>query len=114
MEFTFGIEEEFFVVHERTLLIEPQAHGALMARANELASGGVNPELLQSQVETATPVCRDFDEARAHMRRLRGGLAGAAKELGLSVIAAGTHPTAEWPDQLQTDKARYDEVVSEL
>ncbi len=114
MEFTFGIEEEFFVVHERTLLIEPQAHGALMARANALAGGGINPELLQSQVETATPVCSDFGEARAHLRRLRGGLAGAAKELGLSVIAAGTHPTAEWPDQLQTNKERYDEVVSEL
>lgn len=114
MEFTFGIEEEFFVVHERTLLIEPQAHGTLMARANELAGGGINPELLQSQVETATPVCVDFDEARSHLKRLRRGLADAAKELGLSVIAAGTHPTAEWPDQLQTQKERYDDVVSEL
>ena len=93
MEFTFGIEEEFFVVHERTLLIEPQAHGALMARANELAGGGINPELLQSQVETATPVCSDFGEARAHMRRLRGGLAGAAKELGLSDVCRQRSPT---------------------
>jgi carboxylate-amine ligase len=114
MDFTFGIEEEFFVVHERTLLIEAQAHAKLIARANELAGEGIHPELLQSQVETATPVCRNFADARAHMRRLRSALAGAATELGLSVLSAGTHPTAEWPDQQQTEKDRYDEVVSEL
>ena len=37
MDLTFGIEEEFFVVHERTLLIEPQAHQQFIARAAELA-----------------------------------------------------------------------------
>jgi carboxylate-amine ligase len=114
MEFTFGIEEEFFVVHERTLLIEPQAHERFIARANELAGGGVHPELLQCQIETATPVCRDFGEARGHMRRLRSGLARAGNELGLTVLASGTHPTAEWPEQQQTAKERYDQVVSEL
>ena len=114
MDFTFGIEEEFFVVHERTLLIEPQAHERFIARANELAGGGIHPELLQCQIETATPVCRDFGEARGHMRRLRSGLARAGNELGLTVLAAGTHPTAEWPEQQQTAKERYDQVVSEL
>jgi glutamate---cysteine ligase / carboxylate-amine ligase len=114
MEFTFGIEEEFFVVHERTLLIEPQAHERFIARANELAGGGIHPELLQCQIETATPVCRDFGEARRHMRRLRSGLARAGNELGLTVLASGTHPTAEWPEQQQTAKERYDQVVSEL
>ncbi len=114
MEFTFGIEEEFFVVHERTLLIEPQAHERFIARANELAGGGIHPELLQCQIETATPVCRDFGEARGHMRRLRSGLARAGNELGLTVLSSGTHPTAEWPEQQQTAKERYDQVVSEL
>lgn len=114
MEFTFGIEEEFFVVHERTLLIEPQAHEKFIARANTLAGEGVHPELLQSQVEAATPICHDFGEARAHLRRLRSALARAGNEIGLSVLAAGTHPTAEWPEQQQTQKQRYDEVVSEL
>jgi len=114
MNFTFGIEEEFFVVHERTLLIEPQAHEKFIARANELAGGGVHPELLQCQIETATPVCRDFAEARGHLRRLRSGLSRAGNELGLTVLASGTHPTAEWPEQQQTAKERYDQVVSEL
>jgi len=114
MPFTFGIEEEFFVVHERTLLVEPQAHERFIARADELAGGGIHPELLQCQIETATPVCSDFGEARTHLRRLRAGLAQAGSEFGLSVLAAGTHPTAEWPEQQQTAKERYDQVVDEL
>lgn len=114
MTLSFGIEEEFFVVHERTLLIEPQAHERFIARANELAGGGIHPELLQSQIETATPVCNTFTEARGHLRRLRSGLAQAGGEFGLSVLASGTHPTAEWPEQQQTPKARYDQVVGEL
>ncbi|MBS0241851.1 MAG: carboxylate-amine ligase [Proteobacteria bacterium] len=114
MAFTFGIEEEFFVVDERTLLIEPNAHARFLARANELADGGIATELLQCQVETASPILHDFGDARHHLRRLRAALAAAGNELGLSVIAAGTHPTAEWPDQQQTQKKRYDQVVSEL
>jgi carboxylate-amine ligase len=114
MAFTFGIEEEFFVVHERTLLVEPQAHERFIARANELAGGGIFPELLQCQIEAATPVCHSFQEARGHLRRLRSGLASAGNEFGLSVLASGTHPTAEWPEQQQTQKERYDQVVDEL
>ncbi len=114
MDFSFGIEEEFFVVDERTLLIEPGAHARFLARSSDLSGGCVTTELLQSQVEVATPVLSSFGEARHHLRRLRSALARAGADLGLSVIAAGTHPTAEWHDQLQTPKARYDTVVSEL
>jgi carboxylate-amine ligase len=114
MDFTFGIEEEFFVVCEQTQVIEPQAHDQFLARANDLAAGAVTRELLQSQVETATPVCRDFTEARQHLIRLRSSLARAGREFGLSVIAAGTHPTADWSQQLQTPKQRYDRLTAEL
>ena len=114
MDLTFGIEEEFFVVSEETLVIEQQAHDRFLARAKELSKGGVTRELLQSQVETATPICRDLAEARRHVTRLRSALAQAGAEFGLSVIAAGTHPTAEWSEQLRTPKRRYDGIAAEL
>jgi carboxylate-amine ligase len=114
MNFTFGIEEEFFVVSEDTQLLEPQAHEAFLARAKKLSAGAVRPELLQSQVEAATPVCETPAEARAHLKRSRSALAVAGRENGLSIISAGTHPTADWPRQLQTDKKRYDAVMAEL
>ena len=114
MDFTFGIEEEFFVVCEDTQLLEPTTHEAFLARAKQLSGGAVRRELLQSQVEAATPVCNTFAEARAHLERSRRALATAGRENGLAVISAGTHPTADWPMQQQTDKQRYDAVMAEL
>ncbi len=114
MDLTFGIEEEFFVVSEETQEIEQLAHDSFIARAKELADGGVRRELLQSQVEAATPICGSFEEARRHVVRLRTALANAGREFGLSIVAAGTHPTAEWSEQLKTPKRRYDNVVAEL
>jgi glutamate---cysteine ligase / carboxylate-amine ligase len=114
MNFTFGIEEEFFVVCEDTQVLEFQAHEAFLARAKKLSGGAVRRELLQSQVEAATPVCETAAEARGHLKRSRSALATAGRENGLSVISAGTHPSAHWHLQLQTDKKRYDAVMAEL
>jgi carboxylate-amine ligase len=114
MTYSFGIEEEFFVVCEKTQKLNPLTHEAFLARAKELSGGEVHRELLQSQVEAATPVCTTFTQARGHLRRLRSALATAGQENGLSVIAAGTHPTADWPKQQQTDKQRYNAVMAEL
>jgi len=114
MDLRFGIEEEFFVVCEDTQALIPHAHEAFLARARQLSGGAVRRELLQSQVEAATPVCETFAEARAHLQRSRAALEEAGRCHGLAVIAAGTHPTADWPLQLQTDKKRYDAVMAEL
>jgi carboxylate-amine ligase len=113
-EFRFGIEEEFFVVNEESQLLESTTHERFLTTAKQLSGGAVTRELLQSQVEAATPVCTSLAEARDHLRRLRSALAEAGRQTGLSVIAAGTHPTGDWPEQQQTPKRRYDEVVGEL
>ena len=94
MNFPFGIEEEFFVVCEDTQVLEPQAHAAFLARAKELSGGLVHREMLQSQVEAATPVCNTFADARRYLKRSRRALADAGRESGLAIISAGTHPTA--------------------
>ncbi len=113
-EFRFGIEEEFFVVNEESQLLESKTHELFLATAKKLSDGAVSRELLQSQVEATTPICSDPAEARDHLRRLRSALAEAGRQTGLSVIAAGTHPTANWREQHQTQKKRYDNVVTEL
>ena len=111
-DFRFGIEEEFFVVCEDTQLLEPPAHEAFLARAKELSRRSVHREILQSQVEAATPVCNTFAEARRYLCAARARHWRSRSGNGLAVISAGTHPTAHWPLQQQTDKTRYDAVMA--
>jgi carboxylate-amine ligase len=114
MEYRFGIEEEFFVVGADTLQLMSDSDAQFLGHANLLAGGGINCELLQCQIETSTPVCGHLDEAEFHLRRLRRSLVLAGKERGIAVIAAGTHPTGDWPRQLRSNKARYQEIEREL
>lgn len=86
---TFGVEEEY-------LLIDPATGFAVGASEAVRAATGsttvVDTELLQVQVEIATPVCESLDEVRAHLVRLRGGVAAAAAQSGCRIAAVGTAP----------------------
>ena len=64
-------------------------------------------EMLQSQIEVATPPCTTTEEARGHLAHYRRTLAKAAAEHKLGLAAMGTFPLAFWPEQIVTPKARY-------
>ena len=74
----------------------------------------VGLEMLQSQIETISPVFEDMDEARAEMVRLRQGLIASAAEHGLCVFAAGTHPLSAWHSQSPTEKPRYARLIDDF
>ena len=72
-------------------------------------------EMLQSQIEVATPPCDNPQRgARAsgalppHARR------SAAAEHKLGIAAMGTFPLAFWPEQKVTPKARYGAIMDDL
>jgi carboxylate-amine ligase len=71
-------------------------------------------ELLQSQIEVATPPCQSMAQARALLAGYRRTLGSLAAERGLGLIAAGTHPAALWSRQKSTDAARYDRLMKDL
>ncbi|MFJ7151503.1 glutamate--cysteine ligase [Streptomyces sp. NPDC100445] len=106
---TVGVEEEY-------LLVEP-ASGRLAARAEKVrAAAGlepfvapreIQPELLQAQVEVATPVCESLDEVGGHLLRLRHAVAGAAEAHGCRLVASGTPPLRQALPVPVTDQARY-------
>ena len=48
------------------------------------------------------------------MRHLRQTVAKIAAEHGLAILAAGTHPTADWRRSQQREGERYDEVMDDL
>ncbi len=110
--YRFGIEEEFFLADAATRG-SPTGnlkafHAAAKARRPE-----AERELLQLQVETACRPTGDAGEARAALGAMRGDLAAVAREHGLLLVAAGTHPSARWARQRRTEKQRYADIMRE-
>src|SRR5712671_7086556 len=113
-QFTFGIEEEYFLVDAETKLIARRMPAAFLNAAQEATGGHVCGEFLQSQIEVTSSTHTDIADARAELRRLRQAVAAVAAEHGLAILAAGTHPTAFWSSALQTPADRYDQVMEDL
>lgn len=76
----------------------------------EHTGGEVDPELLPSQIETATPVCADLAEVGEHLHRLRRQVDRAAQQESCRIISSGTHPLAGAATEV-TDKARYRDMA---
>lgn len=112
--YRFGIEEEYFLADAAT---RGTPDAAVLERFHARAKSGVprvERELLATQVEGSTPPAADFAEAREVLAGIRTGLAAAAREEGLLVLASGTHPLASWTRQSTTEKERYQDIASEL
>ena len=112
--FTIGVEEEYLLVDpdSRALVADPPQ--TLMNECEELLGEQVTSELLRSQVEIGTKVCRNIQEARDDLVRLRSGVKKVANSHGLEFIAASTHPFSLWHDQKHTRKERYDRLTVEM
>ncbi|WP_199257414.1 carboxylate-amine ligase [Paracoccus binzhouensis] len=111
--FTLGIEEEYLLVDaESGALCE--APEALMRACKADLAGQVGPEFLRCQIEVGTPVAAGLAEARAHLARLRDGIARHAAAFGLAPISVACHPVADWRAQGRTDKDRYNRISREM
>jgi carboxylate-amine ligase len=112
--YTIGIEEEYFLVDAHSRMVTEAMPEKFLAAAKSALGRQVMPEFLQSQIEVVTRPHVDMAAAAAELKRLRGTLAAIAAEHGLAIIAAGTHPTANWRSSQQTPKERYDAVMQDL
>ncbi|MDX1516036.1 MAG: carboxylate-amine ligase [Woeseiaceae bacterium] len=113
-EFTIGVEEEYLLVDKATgqLIVDPPQ--SLMAECEEQAEGQVSSELLRSQIEVGTKVCKNVQEARADLARLRRIIVDTAANHNLAPIAASTHPFSSWTEQKHTQKDRYEQLTVEM
>lgn len=112
--YTLGIEEEYFLAEAEGKNAVSKVPEGFTRRAAGVLGAQVTPELLQSQIEVVTPVCHSLEEARQHLRRYRRALKDAGAEFGIEVFAAGTHPMAEWAEQIPTEKPRYEKLANDL
>ena len=112
--YSIGIEEEFFVFDAATRRAVRHLDKTFLKRAQAELGETLKTEMLQSQIEVATPPCESIDEARQHLARMRRTLADVARGRKLGIAAVGTFPLAFRDDQRVTAKARYDEIINDL
>jgi carboxylate-amine ligase len=109
---TIGIEEEFQIVDSQGQL---RSHiDTLLEQAVPALGEQVKPEMMQSVVEIGTKICRDIEEARAEITRLRAAIASYLQPAGLRIVSAGTHPFSHWQEQKVTEKDRYKMLEEEM
>ncbi|MBT2386059.1 glutamate--cysteine ligase [Streptomyces sp. ISL-11] len=112
---TLGIEEEYLLLDPATALPVPMAEQVCAAVDLEpvVSEREIQAELLQAQVEVATPVCTDLAEASRHLLRLRHAVSSAAKRTGCRIAASGTSPRAGLTPVPVTRHPRYMAMHSE-
>src|SRR6187200_1039273 len=112
--FTIGIEEEYFLVDAATKQVMRDMPKTFLDIAKKVTNGQAMGEFLQSQCEVATLPHHDIRTAHAELRHLRQTVAKIAADHGLAILAAGTHPTADWGRSQQSEGERYDVVMDDL
>jgi carboxylate-amine ligase len=112
--FTIGIEEEYLLVNTDTRDLATDPPASLIADCKKQCQQQVSRELLRSQIEIGTSVCKNISEARDDLTRLRRIVVEVAEHHGLAPIAASTHPYANWMEQKQTRRARYNILATEM
>jgi carboxylate-amine ligase len=112
--YTVGMEEEYFVFDAKTRRAVRRLDKKFLAAAKKRLGDRVMTEMLQSQIEVATPPCANMDEARSHLGTYRRLLAQTAAERDLGLAAMGTFPLAFWPEQLVTKQLRYNAIIDDL
>lgn len=111
---TIGIEEEYLLVDPVTRDLAASPDGSFLTNCRSELGDHVSPEFLQCQVEIGTPVCSGVKEARRHLTASRAAIRRNAAKCGMTVIAASTHPFAQWGAQEITHVERYEKLERDM
>ncbi|TML18027.1 MAG: carboxylate-amine ligase [Actinobacteria bacterium] len=112
--YTLGVEEEYMLLDGETFDLVQHIDTVLAAVAGHELETVINPELMQSVLEIATPVCHTPAEVADQLRRIRGYVCGIARDEGLRVGSAGTHPFSLFERQRITARDRYHALVDQM
>jgi glutamate---cysteine ligase / carboxylate-amine ligase len=113
-EYSFGIEEEYFLADASNFEAAVRTPDELFEAANWSTGGQAMREMLQAQLEVATNVHLDTCDAREELKFLRREIASVAARYGLVIMACGTHPTAVWRESQPSPKRRYEAMIEDL
>src|SRR6187431_1181954 len=112
--FTLGVEEEYMLLDGETFDLVQHIDTVLRAITGHELEPRINAELMQSVLEIATPVCRNAGDVQRELLKLRAYVTGVARQTGLRVGSAGTHPFSLFERQRITARDRYRNLVDQL
>jgi carboxylate-amine ligase len=112
--YTLGVEEEYMLLDGETFDLVQHVDTVLAATSGHELESRINPELMQSVLEIATPVCHTAADVETELRKLRGFVCDLARERGMRVGSAGTHPFSLFERQRITARDRYRNLVDQL
>ena len=112
--FTIGIEEEYQTVDPETRDLRSHIHAEIIEKGRLILQEKVKAEMHASVVEVGTAVCNNIKDAKAEVRKLRSDMIALAKENGLQLVSAATHPFADWRTQEITPDDRYKNIVQDM
>jgi carboxylate-amine ligase len=112
--YTLGVEEEYMLLDGETFDLVQHVEAVLAATEGHELEPRINPELMQSVLEIATPVCRTPADVDHELRRMRTYVTGLAAEQQMRVGSAGTHPFSLFERQQITARDRYRHLVDQL
>ncbi len=112
--YTLGVEEEYMLLDSETFDLVQHIDTVLAAVQGHELEQRINSELMQSVLEIATPVCHTPADVRDQLVQLRSYVSGVARDQGLRVGSAGTHPFSLFERQRITAKDRYRALVDQM
>jgi carboxylate-amine ligase len=112
--YTLGVEEEYMLLDGQTFDLVQHVESVLAATEGHELEERINTELMQSVLEVSTPVCRTIAEVERELKTLRGYVTQVAREKGLRLGSAGTHPFSLFERQRITARDRYRQLVDQL
>jgi carboxylate-amine ligase len=114
-ELTVGVEEEFSILHPRTLELVPRFEQLRdLAQRDPVLYEHITGELISSEIEIISGVGRDLHDALARQRDRRRRLFALAESDGVLLGATGTHPWADYREQPIIDTEHYHRVEEGL
>src|SRR5579875_756867 len=112
--FTLGIEEEYQTIDPETRDLRSHIGTEILSQGKLLLKEAVKAEMHQSVVEVGTGICKDIKEAARQVKDLRLNICNLAKQNGLRLASAATHPFADWRKQDIYPDPRYHTIVEDL
>jgi carboxylate-amine ligase len=103
---TVGVEQEFHLIDAETADLLPCVDQVMEALDDELKNA-VTYELYQAVLEYKSRVCHNIEQLEKDIRRRRRTFADVCQKIGVKIVAAGSHPFAEWRKVPIADTQHY-------